>query len=408
MAVALSLSGASAQTGARPAAPATTLLYGTFNDAWLAATVDRWADSGFGGFIVPSYVQWFSSAADLEAHRPHLTDLARGGARYGVTENFIAIQLAATRYDDGRGLPAWQDELGWQAVLVNFERIAEFARTTGMRGIALDTEHYGSHLWDARHARNDRLPKHVLERIVHERGKRLMQAFRHAFPGLQVILLQEGAFWWVAQADAEYELWPAFFNGLASDRPQPGIVVATESTYPERDLLRLMNRDPGAFIRQRASQIEAAIASIAEFPEYWKSDGSLAVGMWPLGVTYADKSARYRPEVFSGQLDAARSASGRYVWVYSHGNAWWRMTPPEVVSFSEAPWHYTFDKPSQIAPMDPAAKDYSAIVRRAARARGATPTPNRRRPGRGPPAAVSRRRSPASREAPTPMMRCAA
>jgi hypothetical protein len=374
----LSAGAPSARAGDEAAVvPARTLLYGTINDAWLAATIDHWADSGYSGFIIPSYVQWFSSASALEEHRAHLTDLARRGAKIGITENFIDIQLAATRYDDGRGLPAWQDETGWQAVLANFERIAEFARTTGMRGIALDTEHYGAHLWNARHARNAGLAKRTLERTVYDRGKRLMAAFQQAFPGGQMILLQEGAFWWAVQSDPEYELWPSFFNGMASSRPRPGIIVATESTYPENELLKLLNRDPETFIRQRAAQIQAAMSSIAEFPDYWKAEGSLAIGMWPLGVSYADKSSRYSSAVFSAQMDAARAVSGPYVWVYGHGSAWWRMTPREVVSHSEAPWHYTFDKPSQVAPMDPTAKDYFDVIRRTTRSRAA-PAPSRR------------------------------
>ncbi len=350
------------------------LLYSAINEWWLKDTMDRWANSGIGGFIITNYVQWFTSFAELESHRSHFSELVRRGAPYGITDNFIDVQLVATKYDDGGTLPAWQDEAGWASVLTeNFTAIARFAKTTGFKGIVFDTEAYGANLWKVANPRNGGLPKAALQKLVFDKGRRLMAALQEAYPGIQVILLQEGSFWWPAQSDANYELWPSFYNGMASMQATPGIIIGTESTYPEDVLLESLKRNPEAFIRNRAALIQASMYSVAELPEYWKTKGSLAIGMWPLGVSYSDKSARYAPAIFEAQMNAAKAVSGKYVWVYCHGNAWWQMTQREVDAYSEAPWHYTFDKASQILPTDPNAQAYFTVVRGSSQAGAASP-----------------------------------
>lgn len=373
--------GAVAATGSINSACAQTrtetkvLLYSTINEWWLQDTIQKWAQSGFAGFIVTSYVQWFTTSAELEQHRPHFANLTQRGARHGITDNFINIQLAATTYDTGATLPAWQDEAAWSALLSgNLKAIATFARTTGMKGITLDTEPYEANLWTVNHPRHKGLSKRTLETLAYDKGSRLMAALRDAYPGIQVILLQEGSFWWIAQSDRHYELWPAFYNGMASSQPTPGLIVGVESTYPEDELLDALKRKPGAFILDRAAEIQQSMATIAKLPAYWKKEGSLAIGMRPLGVSYSDKRARYPAAVFQAQMDAARTASGKYVWVYGHGNAWWQMTPQEVNTYSAEPWHYTFDKASQVLPVDPDAAAYFAVVRSASSA-PASPQP---------------------------------
>ena len=340
------------------------LLYSAVNEWWLKDTIDRWAKSGFAGFIITNYVQWFTPSIELESHRLHFADLVSRGAPYGITENFIDVQLAARRYADGGALPAWHDETAWTNLLTeNFPAIARFAKTTGFKGIVFDTEPYAAAgLWKVAHPRNGGRSKAAIQEVVYNKGKRLMAAMQQAYPGIQIILLQEGSLW-SAQSDLDYELWPSFYNGMASTQPTPGIIIGTESTYPENGLLEKLKRNPDLFIRNQAALIEASMYSIAELPEYWKAKGSLAIGMWPLGASYSDKSARYAPAVFEAQMRAAKAVSGKYVWVYGHGNAWWRMTEQEVNAYSTEPWHYTFDKASQVLPPDANIEGYFAVVR---------------------------------------------
>ena len=79
---------------------------------------------------------------------------------------------------------------------------------------------------------------------------------------------------------------------------------------------------------------------MTQYSPNWLSQGSLAIGMRPLGVDYVNKAARYTAAVFKAQLAQAKAVSGPYVWVYSHGSAWWQMTQAEVDQYSNNPWHY--------------------------------------------------------------------
>jgi hypothetical protein len=89
---------------------------------------------------------------------------------------------------------------------------------------------------------------------------------------------------------------------------------------------------------------------------YWARRCSVALGLAPLGYLRPirdergkrlgfggreevfgnryikpgeDKSGNYPPDVFRAVYAAARMTCRRYVWLYSHGPSWWRMTPQE-------------------------------------------------------------------------------
>ena len=112
-----------------------TLLYGWLNERWLAATMSRWANSGFGGFIIAGQIQWFTPASDLDTYnRQSFTDLNANGAAYGITDNFFIVSLTAQNWNDGSYLPAWNDDTGWTNwTNGGLTALANFARTTGAR-----------------------------------------------------------------------------------------------------------------------------------------------------------------------------------------------------------------------------------------------------------------------------------
>ena len=48
----------------------------------------------------------------------------------------------------------------------------------------------------------------------------------------------------------------------------------------------------------------------------------MAPGLWPLGVSYKDKSPRIPPGEFERRLKLAFAAARDYVWIYGFGSAW--------------------------------------------------------------------------------------
>lgn len=52
------------------------------------------------------------------------------------------------------------------------------------------------------------------------------------------------------------------------------------------------------------------------------TDISIAPGLWPLGRSYEDKSARMSPSQFEEVLRTVFSVAPDYVWIYGFGSAW--------------------------------------------------------------------------------------
>lgn len=324
-----------------PPPPATvkTLFYGWLNERWVAATMANWANKGIGGFMIAGQIQWFTPSSDLETYnRASFTALNANGAPIGITDNFPVISLTAQNWANDAFLPAWSDSAGWSSLLSGgMTAIANFVKTTGCKGIVFDTENYSGYLmWNASDPRNGGMATDALKVLVYQRGQDLMNALQAAYPNIQIILIQEGALW-ASINDPNYELWPSFYKGMASVQ-QSTIVLGAESTYPEDPLLSTLYGNPAQFIADRKALLNN---SMAQYSGNWSTQGSLAVGMRPLGVDYSNKGARYTPDVFKAQLAAAKSAADKYVWIYSHGSAWWQMTQAEVNQYSASPWHYT-------------------------------------------------------------------
>jgi hypothetical protein len=54
---------------------------------------------------------------------------------------------------------------------------------------------------------------------------------------------------------------------------------------------------------------------------------SIAPGLWPLGPTAKDKSARFSPAEFRQRLQVAFDTSKQYVWIYGSSSAWQKDGP---------------------------------------------------------------------------------
>ena len=65
----------------------------------------------------------------------------------------------------------------------------------------------------------------------------MMRSMQTAYPGIQIILLQEGALW-ASINDPNYELWPDFYKGLASVQ-QTKIILGARAAIPKTRCYRL-------------------------------------------------------------------------------------------------------------------------------------------------------------------------
>jgi len=178
-----------------------------------------------------------------------------------------------------------------------------------------------------------------------------MQRMVEVAPGIEVMLLQEGHYHWDAKRLPDYELWIDFYNGLASVKSNGGIVIGAENSYGITDSAAL---ETLYSTLNRSMQIKAADSA------YWNAHGSIALGLYPLGVDYANKRSLYSPEKFSRQFEQATLLSPKYVWIYSHGAAWWQLTQAQVNKYSQG--YYMFNPKDQMLPTDPNIAEYYAVL----------------------------------------------
>ncbi len=279
---------------------------------------------GINGFLLAYIADWWSRDEDLSRSERALRRLSDIGTQCGVDSNFINVTL------DSRELPKWDDDKAWAQVSRNLGAVAALARRTGLKGMAIDTENYHTKIWIAQPNRFERATKDKWRALVRARGAQVMHAIISEHPGIETVLLQEGAFWWYQRKDKSYEFWIDFYDGLSSMRPAGGLILATESTY---------SQTAATDIRVRSVEIGNGMLQNVQDRSYWKDHGSLAIGLWPLGKAYDDKSARYSVVAFTEQFNAAARFSERYVWIYGHGAAWWQMTEDEIKSaMRESRW----------------------------------------------------------------------
>jgi len=328
------------------------LMFSAADIYYLVDSVQFWGEKvGVNGFFLAYLADWWTPKEKLFENIAILTDVNKKGASYGVDYNFIKVALGY------KELPIWTDDKPWSTIQSNFRNIAKFIKQSGTRGIAIDTEPYEVPLFDSTAYRFKTIDKNILKSKVFQRGRELMQALTEVFPDIEIIILPEGAFYWINHEQSSsartYELWIDFFNGMASARNKKGIVVGAEKTYSVTDKKSL---------KEIYDTINKTMLEHVQDPVFWKGHCSIALGMWPLGKTYSDKSARYSVARFDEQFLQAEALSPRYVWIYGHGAAWFQVKEEEVKRYSSHGRTVQGEK-DQIIPTDPAILDYYTVVR---------------------------------------------
>jgi hypothetical protein len=232
-------------------------------------------------------------------------------ARHGVVDNFIKVALYKPI--------DWRDAGEREQVVRNFSHAAALARHAGLKGIAIDLEPYEPTWVDS----GD------LSAMVQAEASAIAKAMLAAYPKMTLIVIKDALhqnyphvpldqlvsrfgtdpgparhFW-----HGGYALAIPFLHGLLS-ADWAHVVIATEVTYEGSDMASPV----------RQTQDNYAVFMGASHAS--RTDLSVAPGLWPLGHSYADKSARDTPEQFARHLQSAFGEAKSYVWIYGYGSAW--------------------------------------------------------------------------------------
>ncbi len=232
-------------------------------------------------------------------------------AKYGVTDNFIKVALYHP--------VDWNDPQQRGEIVEHFTHAAALARHAGFKGVALDLEPYKPTWADSGDMAD----------TVQAQGAAIARAMLAAYPDMTLVVIQDGLrqihphaplSQVISQLDQPpapakhfwhggYALSVPFLRGLFSVN-WSHVVIATEGTYDGSDI--------AASVRQTQENY----ASFMGASHDRRTDLSVSPGLWPLGHSYTDKSARGSPTEFARQLQSAFGAAKRYVWIYGYGSAW--------------------------------------------------------------------------------------
>ncbi len=329
-----------------------TLLFATPPIDYVAETAQYWSELGFGGFLRPDIIPgWQCDAWSLDPKDPHsqhvvgeenprfrsIRDMVYRLNDVGVRDNFIVVPFA-------KELPDWFDDAEWSRIARNFEHAALFAREAGFAGLALDDEYIEDQLglnWPGYRASGISLD--AIRGKARQRGREIQHAMLSTFPTMTTLHLPET---FSIEGDLAKELFYGYLDVLVEEEAPGGMHVLPESTYFMQQAEWVARYGYGLdriLIDTLPSKAKA----------YWSRCCGIGLGLSPLGylrfirdengrrLGYGgrpevfgdrileageDKSGNYSAEVFAETHAAARTASRRYVWVFSGGPVWWRMS----------------------------------------------------------------------------------
>lgn len=214
----------------------------------------------------------------------------------GVADNFIKVAIWRSHN--------WHRDEENAQVVSHFAHAAALARYAGFKGMALDLEPYVP-IWGGAAGGPE------LAATVQTEGEAIARGMHDAYPGMSLVLIQDNLYW--AGRGQEYHggygLSVPFVRGLLSV-PWSQVVIATEHTYDGYGIAsstaQTLDRYE-AFITQNNLPVQHV---------------SVAPGLWPLGKSYEDKSARVSASEFAQWVHHAMTSTTGYVWIYGFGSAW--------------------------------------------------------------------------------------
>jgi hypothetical protein len=258
--------------------------------------------------------------AELESARADLAALSGTAFR----DNFLRFNVTPANLD-------WFDD--YTAVASNAQLAARLARAGGCLGILLDTEAYESKLFDYTKQRDaGRRPWSQYAAQARRRGREVLTAFQHGFPGLTVFLTFGHSLVW-KQSDGGKKplehcrdgLLVPFLDGmLESAQAKTRLVDGYELSYGYQGA-------PAFADAHRAIKTKAA--GLAADRKTFERTVSAGFGLWldydwrKNSWNTADVDKNYfSPARFEASLRAALEQSDEIVWIYSEKPRWWSET----------------------------------------------------------------------------------
>lgn len=218
-------------------------------------------------------------------------------SRFGVTDNFLKVRVPNKPYD-------WRNVKENEAVLRNFRDAARLAKYAGLKGVALDLEPYVP-VWGGSAGGPG------ADQAVYREGLAIGKAMHEVNSGMTLVLIKDVLHWASLHKrwHGGFGLAPEFVKGLLK-AGFDHVVIATEQTYKDSDVAGVVKHTLTEY-RNFAAKNHLPVKEL-----------SVAPGLWPLGKSYQDKTARLTPAQFRQELQAAFTVAPDYVWIYGYGSAW--------------------------------------------------------------------------------------
>ena len=238
-------------------------------------------------------------------------------AKYGATDNFIKDALYKAH--------DWNSAGQNSAVIAHFAHAAALARYAGFKGIALDLEPY-TPTWVAAGGAG-------LAATIEREGRGIGQAMFAAYPDMTLIVMPD-----VLESSDRYKTFKQKFMSGVHQLKSGNTHLSRHGNYAFavpflRGLLSVPWKQVVIGLEQTYSRNSDGIANTVPrsrqlYTEFVQENGAtgtvpgIATGLWPLGRTSQDKSARETPERFAQRLRVASDVSDDYVWIYAKGGTW--------------------------------------------------------------------------------------
>lgn len=334
-----------------------TLLFSPINVNYLKDTAPEWAARGFRGFLFDQIMyQWESDvwAADGDPQTRGEDDAllqevraANAAAKaVGIDSNFVKVALR-------NALPNFFDDAAWAGITERFKQGARFARLSGCAGVAIDAEYIAGQYelrWPGYQEYTQSTDE--IQARFRERWQTIVSGMLEEFPEMILLTLPEGMRMYGPMYDSMFE---GMLSAMASADAPGGLHVLTELTY---------NNTDAAALGLYAGELQGVILgkTPAKLHSYWNRRCSIALGGWPFGYyrdvagpdgkslgysgrkevfgdqvvgSYADKSGRFSPEDFAGQMAGLNTYSPRFNWIYGHGDVFTHMTPEQIEKYKK-------------------------------------------------------------------------
>jgi hypothetical protein len=234
------------------------------------------------------------------------------------TENFLPVVINTSKQTQDL---SWFDDAHWETITQNWSILLKIARRAHCRGVILDPEDYGGHLFDydfmvTRHPGSFE----QYQAIARRRGRDLMRHGRQIFPSLVVLGLFGPSLPLDIDSEADltrnrYALFAAFVDGLVDG-------ADSDFRFVDGGEFSYTLRDPEQFRSLRAT-MRQHVAARSTLPDSARHRIQVGFGLWidngGKRHWFAEQPWRnyFTPSGFEDALTAALRESDEYVWIYS-------------------------------------------------------------------------------------------